>query len=120
MASQKCISVYVFSMSNVYPEPRESALLQPLFGVVFVTICGLSETSRSLGAEMKVRGQKKGCIYGQEGVFDIGGQEKGCFSGREDTNKKETSSKECLCNYLVMRSLDYARDDFSKITYSAQ
>ena len=27
--------------------------------------------------------------------------------------KKETSSKGCLCSYLVMRSLDYARDDIS-------
>ena len=51
---------------------------------------------------MKVRGQKKGCIYGQEGVFDIGGQEKGCFSGREDTNKKETPSKGCLHNLLLV------------------
>ena len=32
-------------------------------------------------------------------------------------NKKETPPKGCLRKYLVMSSLDYARDDISKITY---
>ena len=35
--------------------------------------------------------------------------EKGRFSGREDTNKKETPSKGCLCSYLVIRFLDSLR-----------
>ncbi len=47
-------------------------------------------------------------------------RKKAVFFGREVANKKETSSKGCLHDYLVMRSLDYARDDIDQITYSAQ
>ena len=36
------------------------------------------------------------------------------FMAAERTDKKETPSKGCLRKYLVMSSLDYARDDISK------
>ena len=61
-------------------------------------------------------GQKIGTFLGREGQYDSSGQKYGRFYGREGDNKKETPSKGCLRRYLVMRFLDYARNDIDPIT----
>ena len=47
-------------------------------------------------------GQKKGCLYGRRGVFEVGGQDKWRFSGRKVADKKETPSKGCLRNMYTI------------------
>ena len=59
---------------------------------------------RGLETVLEVTGHKNSLFYGQEGVFKVGGQDKWRFSGRKVADKKETPSKGCLCNYVVMRS----------------
>ena len=51
-----------------------------------------------------------------KGKNELLSRNKGVFMAAE-VEKKETPSKGCLRKVLVMRSLDYARDDIYRITY---
>ena len=51
-----------------------------------------------------------------KGKNELLSRNKGVFMAKKE-KKKETPSKGCLRKVLVMRSLDYARDDIYRITY---